>query len=291
MGIPKSRAVCPTHEIGQEHFDLTPQPKRLGARAISLGRLLATTALLTFTSAGVSLADIIVQDAQVSAGRLKITGSSLTGTKVVLDDIYSASINAVTRQFAFDVLYRPGNCISLLRLVGATAPLKQFLIANCGPGVTAKGNWLSTKVYSPNDLVTSNGSAWRAKTRVPAGNDAISGGYWEEFAAKGSDGAKGETGPQGAKGDTGPQGAQGAKGDTGEIGPHGTKGDTGETGPQGAKGDTGETGPQGAKGDAGPKGGKGDTGDDGPQGAKGDTGETGPQGAKGDTGPQGARAG
>ncbi|WP_315975843.1 exosporium glycoprotein BclB-related protein [Parapedobacter soli] len=169
--------------------------------------------------------------------------------------------------------------------------------------------------YEAGQLVTYNGSVYRADKNGPAGTPDV--GDYLLLVARGADGNAGITGPQGLpgplgpQGDTGaagPEGPQGPKGDTGATGLQGPQGDTGPQGVQGIKGDTGATGPQGPQGDTGPQGIQGDTltrgalvltrgsgpqGNTGPQGPQGDTGpqgpqgDTGPQGPQGDPGPQG----
>ena len=58
-------------------------------------------------------------------------------------------------------------------------------MANCGPaGVTARGAWAEAAAYVRNDLVTHEGSTWRAR-RNNAGNQPQAGADWEIFAAAG----------------------------------------------------------------------------------------------------------
>lgn len=82
------------------------------------------------------------------------------------------------------------------------------------------------------------------------------------WAAAGSQGATGVTGPQGVQGATGPQGS------TGVQGTQGVQGSTGAQGTQGVQGSTGAQGTQGVQGATGA----------GTQGATGVQGATGPQG-------------
>jgi hypothetical protein len=209
---------------------------------------------LALFAADAARADITVTTANITAGKLVVTGTSPTGTAVQLDKLTAAPIDAVTRAFSYNVVYHPGDCIVDLKLIGATAPTVKAVVALCGPwGLRARGAWGSAATYLQNDLVTYLGSTWRAKStsfnKIPGatGNAA----YWEKFAAKGSRGPTGVTGLQGPAGPGGPQGLDGP------AGPQGPVGADGATGPQGAVGPVGATGPQGpagADGAAGPQG-------------------------------------
>ncbi|HWK55906.1 MAG TPA: exosporium glycoprotein BclB-related protein [Parapedobacter sp.] len=148
--------------------------------------------------------------------------------------------------------------------------------------------------YKAGQLVTYNGSVYRANKNNPAGTPDA--GDYLLLVARGADGETGPAGPQGLPGPVGPQGLQGLQGEIGAQGIQGPKGDTGSQGlpgpvgpqgPQGIQGETGETGPQGLTGPVGPQGVQGETGPAGATGPKGDTGDAGLQGPKGDTGPQG----
>src|SRR4051812_43603298 len=103
---------------------------------MDIGRRLRYAAAAAITvlclSSTATVAAITVLSAKIEAGRLKVTGSSPTGTSVKLDTVFSAPINSA-RTFSFSLLYLPPDCIVDLTLVGAVAPLKRALVANCGP--------------------------------------------------------------------------------------------------------------------------------------------------------------
>ena len=153
--------------------------------------------------------------------------------------------------------------------------------------VTPRGEWSPTVRYITDDLVTSRGSAWRAKrnnrNKAPGSTQPSTAAYWEQFAAglnplgpwdastkyhrndlvthQGSTRRATRTGLNkvpslkptfweklAAKGDRGPTG------ETGAQGPKGDTGDTGSQGPQGIQGVPGQQGPQGIQGVPGPPG-------------------------------------
>ena len=210
----------------------------------SLAGLLSAVSALALSSSG-ALADIVVTDAKIDKGILKVTGTSSTGTQVQLDDLAPVPISATGRKWNYSVVYHPEDCIVDLKVIGAAAPDVQAVIALCGPrGVLPRGAWSATTFYIEDDLVTSGGSSWRALHLLPGntnsgrtpGIDLNWSLYWEKFAAKGD------------TGETGLQGAQGEQGLQGEAGTQGLQGLQGETGPQGEKGDPGATGPEGPAG-------------------------------------------
>jgi hypothetical protein len=214
---------------------------------------------------GATFAAITVTEAKIEAGRLKVSGSSLTGTHVKLDNLAPAPINGSTRQFAYDVVYHPGVCVVNLQLIGATAPKVKAVVAMCGPrGLRPRGAWSATNKYYENDLVTRVGSSWRAK-RLATGlvnlnkNPQLVANslYWEKFAARGARGPAGAAGPQGLQGPAGPAGAAGSDGAVGPQGPAGADGGIGPQGPAGADGVDGAGGPQGPAGATGPAGANG----------------------------------
>ena len=90
-------------------------------------------------------------------------------------------------------------------------------------GFNSAGAWVASKFYHVNDLVTRDGTVWRAK-RTSKGKTPIAGADWEQFAAKGNKGDTGDDrGDRRRPGrlDNGPTGATGATGATGSTGPHG----------------------------------------------------------------------
>ena len=220
--------------------------RRFGAAVMATAAILA---LSPAYSSALASSGLIVKDAKIEQGRLKVWGTSYKGSSVKLDGIYVAQISGDT--FSFNIVYLPSDCIIDLTLIGATGTAKA-VVANCGPrGVNPRGAWSNSTTYVENDLVTAEGSSWRAKhnddanlNRQPWTNPI----FWEKFAAKGKDGVDGKDGADGAVGPPGPAGPAGPQGPAGEPGP---QGETGEMGPQGP---AGATGPQGATGPMGPTG-------------------------------------
>ena len=146
-------------------------------------------------------ADITVTDAKVAAGRLIITGKTTApSTWVRLDGQIGSQFNVKSDTegaFAFAIVYHPGDCIvDLQKLLsptrlGAATPA---LVADCGPaGVSPRGPWSSAATYVTNDLVTYQGSTWRARRESSHATPAA-GPLWELFAA-GAVAASEETAP------------------------------------------------------------------------------------------------
>jgi hypothetical protein len=175
---------------------------------------------------------ITVTDAKIAAGKLVVTGTSTkANSTVTVDGQFTATSNAA-KSFTFNLLYHPDDCMVEVA-EGSAAPLRA-VVANCGArGVNPRGAWSATTKYLADDIVTSLGSSWRAKrdnlNRAPSSYPA----FWEQFAAKGDQGA---AGPGGAPGS---QGATGATGPQGPAGPTGSQGPAGPTGPQGPQGPSG----------------------------------------------------
>lgn len=144
---------------------------------------------------------------------------------------------------------------------GATGPVGPA--GDAGPpgprGITPKGPWSVAEAYAIDDVVTHQGSAWRASAINTAKTPGVD-PEWQVFAAKGDTGEAGPAGPQGLPG------VQGVQGNPGPQGPAGTPGSTGSQGPQGPQG---LQGPQGVQGDQGIQGVAGPTGNTGPQGIPG----------------------
>ena len=207
----------------------------------SVAGLLSAVSALALSSSG-ALADIVVTDAKIDKGILKVTGTSSTGTQVQLDDLAPVPISATGRKWNYSVVYHPEDCIVDLKVIGAAAPDVQAVIALCGPrGVIPRGAWSATTFYIEDDLVTSGGSSWRALHLLPGntnsgrtpGIDPNWSLYWEKFAAKGDTGETGVQGPAGADGATGATGDTGAQGPQGDTGVQGVAGAAGPAGPGG----------------------------------------------------------
>ena len=180
----------------------------------SLAGLLSAVSALALGGSG-ALANIVVTDAKIDKGILKVTGTSSTGTQVQLDDLAPVPISATGRKWNYSVVYHPEDCIVDLKVIGAAAPDVQAVIALCGPrGVIPRGAWSATTFYIEDDLVTSGGSSWRALHLLPGNtNNGHTPGidpnwslYWEKFAAKGGTGDTEVQGVAGAAGPAGPGG-------------------------------------------------------------------------------------
>lgn len=174
----------------------------------------------------VDAADIVISDARIAGGALIVSGTTAhASAAITLDGQFKATSNA-KKAFSFKLPYLPPDCMVELR-TGTQAPLKA-VIANCAPrGLNATGAWAATTTYLENDLATSLGSTWRALKKNLNKSPSKNPSYWQQFAAKGNDGAPGAAGPQG------PKGATGARGPQGETGPAGERGGTGAQGPAG----------------------------------------------------------
>jgi hypothetical protein len=212
-----------------------------------LAMFLASTSLVMgFATA--AQAAVTIDSAKIVAGKLVVAGSSTTGTKIRLDGKYGAAIDA-NDNFAFSLTYLPPDCIIDLQVIGETASTPA-VVALCGPkGVNPRGAWSSTVDYALDDVVTNQGSSWRALAPSTGKLPTLATPEWERFVAKGDTGQAGPSGPQGV---AGLQGPAGPKGDTGNTGSAGAAGPAGATGPAGPKGSTGATGPAGPQGPEGP---------------------------------------
>ena len=183
-------------------------------RSLALGSLAFAAAAFAPPA---EAADVTVNSARIDAGRLVITGNTLVGgTRVRLDGQAGAAFNVVSNggsntAFLFSLIYHPSDCIVTLQKVfpnGSLGAPTNAVVANCGPrGLAPRGAWSASLQYLPNDLVTSAGSAWRAKRanrgKLPAGSAAD----WEKLhrraiSVQRSDGARGLAG---AAGPAGPQ--------------------------------------------------------------------------------------
>jgi hypothetical protein len=162
----------------------------------------------------------------VQGGRLIVTGQSPSPTQQLkLDSRFTTTSNAL-KAFTFSIAnYLPSDCIAQIT---AGALSTTATIANCAPtGLSPRGAWAAATPYLKNDLVTYQGSSWRAKLDNKGKSPAVYAGFWEKFASKGATGPRGLTGPAGARG---PQGVIGA---TGQQGVQGPPGPTGAQGPAG----------------------------------------------------------
>ena len=99
-------------------------------------------------------ADITVTDAKIAAGKLVITGKTLTAnTQVMLDSLFTATSNN-SKIFTFNLAYLPAGCIVNLVEVGSATAATRAVVADCGPkSFNSPGNWTSTTQYTTNDMV------------------------------------------------------------------------------------------------------------------------------------------
>jgi hypothetical protein len=174
---------------------------------------LVLLALAASTAPVYAAGDIAIIDARIAGGELVVRGTTLPNSWVRLDgqpeSIFNVKAGA-DGTFEFGIVYHPGDCVVDLQRVILPAKLgaaKSALVANCGPaGLSPRGAWNATAAYVPNDLVTNEGSTWRAR-RSNANTPPVKGAIWEQFAAAGvpqpSDEEEGEqpmvapTGPAG----------------------------------------------------------------------------------------------
>jgi hypothetical protein len=182
-------------------------------------------------SVGLAFAAVVtVTDAKVQAGKLIVTGQTPNASQAVTLDGRFTVKSAANKVFSFALTnYLPSDCIVDLK-AGTSAG--SGVVANCGArGLAPRGAWVATTPYLANDLVTFQGSSWRARVantnKSPTTNVAI----WEKFASRGAAGAQGLAGAQGPAGPQGPKGPTGAQGLTGPQGPQGPAGPS--TGPAG----------------------------------------------------------
>ena len=84
----------------------------------SLAGLLSAVSALALGGSG-ALANIVVTDAKIDKGILKVTGTSSTGTQVKLDDLAPVPISAIGRKWNYSVVYHPEDCIVDLKVIGA----------------------------------------------------------------------------------------------------------------------------------------------------------------------------
>ncbi len=147
---------------------------------------------------------IMVYDARIEAGDLRISGSVRKGGLiVVLDDEISVAADSRGR-FVFKLPYRPRTCVAALK---AGEDEREAVIANCAPEGEA----------GPKGEPGPTGPQGMAGTQGPPGPQGDAGAP----GAAGPPGAPGMKGDAGAKGDPGPKGDPGSKGEAGAQGPLG----------------------------------------------------------------------
>ena len=202
---------------------------------------LLASLLAVISIAGARPADaagITVTKSEILNGRLYVSGTTLAaGQQVKLDNRFAATSNA-SKVFTFYIAnYLPSDCIVDLVSGNATGVA---VVAYCGArGLSPRGAWVSNVSYLTDDIVTFQGSSWRAKRNNLNKSPATNPTDWERFVAKGDPGQAGPAGPAGAAGAAGSAGATGPAGATGAAGPAGPQGPVGPTGPQGPQGPSG----------------------------------------------------
>ena len=213
--------------------------------------------LILVVSSSQAIAEIIVDQAMITAGELRVVGRLTTPgvTTVNLDESYRTQTDA-TGRFVFRLPYHPATCIVSLKARNESRPA---VIGFCGQ----------------------QGQQGQPGTQGARGEAAVSG-----IGAVGPVGPPGPPGPEGQAGPPGPQGPQGVAGHQGPQGPQGQQGARGEVGPPGPPG---QAGPPGSSGPAGPEGQTGPIGPAGPPGPVGQLGPAGPSGPAGPPGPEGKR--
>src|SRR5882724_101583 len=116
-------------------------------------------------------ADITAANPRIENGKLVVSGTTLQGTtKVRLEGQTASAFNVISNQttkaFTLSVVYYPSDCVITLQKVNDNNTLgaaTNWIVANCGGGVTPRGAWSNSLSYLTDDLVTSGGSTWRAK--------------------------------------------------------------------------------------------------------------------------------
>lgn len=216
-------------------------------------------------------ADILIDQAMITGGELRVTGrlNPPRQVTVTLDGEHKATTDGAGR-FVFRLPYHPSTCVVALE---AGQDKRQAVVGFCaqrGPEA--------------------------AKDRI---GDAAGMKAKDAVALRGEQGPPGPVGPKGEKGETGPQGEPGPEGPPGpagsidpstipmHTGPAGPEGPPGPPGPQGPQGVAGHQGPQGAQGAPGPRGEVGPPGPQGSPGTAGTPGQDGIAGMAGPIGPQG----
>lgn len=139
--------------------------------------LLAAAAVVTTTAGGVAYAAIPSSTSGTISGCYVTTTGPTKGALKVIDAQAGATCPAGTAPLTWNV-----------------------------KGLSFRGAWLGTTAYKVNDVVTSGGQTYVAKTNntgVGVGNLT----NWALLAAKGADGARGPQGPAGPRGPAGPTSA------------------------------------------------------------------------------------
>jgi hypothetical protein len=211
--------------------------KRVSVQAwLVLAMLTVWSPIATFAQPSAAT-DIISANPRIQNGKLVITGTTRSGnTKIRLDaqtsPAFNVTSNNVTKAFIYSIVYHPSDCVVTLQAVypnNALGPPTNWVVANCGRGIVARGPWSGSLAYLTNDVVGFGGSSWRAK-RNNVNKAPLAGPDWDLLASRGATGQVGPQGLQGTQGVQGVRGPAGAKGDAGPVGPRGLSGPPGPTG-------------------------------------------------------------
>jgi hypothetical protein len=150
-------------------------------------------ASLASIGATAEAADINIATAEITGGKLVISGTTATANmRLRLDGRVDAASNVLSntaKAFKFSVAYVPSDCVVSLQKLSSRATVdtsEDVVIGNCAVGLSPRGNWARGVSYSANDLVAHAGSSWVARrdntNKVP---DAAA--DWQLFAATNAD--------------------------------------------------------------------------------------------------------
>jgi hypothetical protein len=178
-----------------------------------------------------------VTKAEIDGGALIVEGSLTPWATLQLDEAFNVQADA-TGKFRYRLAYVPSDCVvvvqQLLNTSSVVPPRRFAAVSGCAVSATKwRGPWAGSTRYQIGDLVTREGSTFRARTVNIGKVPTASSDDWAVLAAKGQAGLRGETGPRG------PQGLPGATGQQGPAGPAGQAGQNGQPGPQGQQGPAG----------------------------------------------------
>ncbi len=210
--------------------------------------------LLLLTSHSPAYADILVEQAMITGGELRVMGriTRSRAETVTLDERFEAKVG--DGRFAFRLAYHPRTCIVRLQ---AGSESRDAVIGYC-----AQAQPISAEP-AEQEMTVPAGALERVAVGAAIGRPTSLG----PMGPPGADGPAGPVGPRGPQGVAGPQGAEGPQGIAGPPGPPGPPGPTGSTGPDGPSGPpgpAGEIGPSGPMGPPGPSGAMGPAGPPGP---------------------------
>jgi hypothetical protein len=228
-------------------------------RVASIALALASVCVLMGTPLRPAEARIRLNDSEILAGLLVVTGHTQHANETISLDGKFTTTSDRHRRFSFRIPYYPPTCTVTLK---AGDDERTAAVAVCA-------------------------AAGSTGARGEPGAQGIAG----EIGPQGPQGLRGLAGPQGTVGPQGPAGVAGPRGPAGAAGPQGPaglQGPAGVAGPPGPQGPQGPAGVAGPPGPRGPAGIAGPSGPAGPRGPQGEQGEKGAQGEKGVPGEQGA---